>query len=93
MTPEEIALALQAFVELEPEVQKGIVALVHLFHKPKAAAPPRHESLDAGGAGEPTPGTMGFILLGYSEGLWNGPFGAAWDFLNKIKKCLDTACA
>ena len=39
MTPEEIALALQAFVELEPEVQKGIVALVHLFHKPKAAAP------------------------------------------------------
>lgn len=42
MTPEEIALAIQAFIELEPEAQKGIMAalkgvvgLVHLLHKPK----------------------------------------------------------
>lgn len=39
MTPEEIALAVQAFMQLEPEVQKGIVALVHLFHKKKTAQP------------------------------------------------------
>lgn len=35
MTPEEIALAIQAFLDLEPEIQKGIVGLVHLFHKQK----------------------------------------------------------
>jgi hypothetical protein len=40
MTPEEIALAVQAFLELEPELQKGIVALVHLIHKPNPAAAP-----------------------------------------------------
>lgn len=39
MTPEEIALAVQAFMQLEPEVQKGIVALVHLFHKSKTSLP------------------------------------------------------
>ena len=31
MTPEEIAAALEVFNLLEPEVQKGIVALIHLF--------------------------------------------------------------
>ena len=48
MTPQEIALAIQAFMELEPEVQKGIVAIVHLFHKPKVAAAPVVASPAAG---------------------------------------------
>lgn len=39
MSPAEIALAIQAFLELEPEIQNGIVALVHLIHKPKPAVP------------------------------------------------------
>ena len=33
MTPEEIMAAIEAFNLLEPEAQKGIVALIHLFHK------------------------------------------------------------
>jgi len=40
MNSEEILLALQAFTDLEPEIQKGIVALIHLFHKQKAAPSP-----------------------------------------------------
>jgi hypothetical protein len=40
MTPAEVALAIQAFLELEPEVQKGIVGLIHLIHNPKPTIPP-----------------------------------------------------
>lgn len=35
MTPEEISLAVQAFLELEPEIQKAVVAIVHLLRKRK----------------------------------------------------------
>lgn len=37
MTPAEIAAAIEAFLQLEPEIQKGIVALIHLIHKPKSS--------------------------------------------------------
>ena len=40
MNSQEIALAVQAFLELEPEIQKAIVALVHLFHKSKPTPAP-----------------------------------------------------
>lgn len=49
MTPDEILAAIEAFVQLEPEIQKGIVSLVRLIHqrrrteatvpKPTLAAP------------------------------------------------------
>lgn len=38
MTPEEIAALFEAFNLLEPEVQKGIAGLVHLFHKKQLTA-------------------------------------------------------
>lgn len=40
MTPAEVALAIQAFLELEPDIQKGIVGLIHLIHKPKPTIAP-----------------------------------------------------
>lgn len=40
MTPAEIEAAVQAFLELEPEIQKGVAALIHLIHhKSKPATP------------------------------------------------------
>lgn len=33
MTPAEIEAAIEAFNLLEPEVQKGVAALIHLLHK------------------------------------------------------------
>jgi hypothetical protein len=33
MTPAEIDAAIEAFNLLEPEVQKGIAALIHVLHK------------------------------------------------------------
>lgn len=39
MNPAEIQAAIEAFQLLEPEVQKGIVGLIHLLHrKPPTAA-------------------------------------------------------
>jgi hypothetical protein len=40
MSPEEIAIAIQAFLELEPEIQRGIVSLLHLIQKSKPGSPP-----------------------------------------------------
>jgi hypothetical protein len=40
MNAAEILAAIQAFNLLEPEVQKGIVALIHLLAKPKQPPPP-----------------------------------------------------
>jgi hypothetical protein len=37
MTPEEVALFVQLFLSLEPELQKGISDLVGIFHKSKNA--------------------------------------------------------
>ena len=39
MNPAEIIAAIEAFKELEPEIQKGIGAIIHLFHKKKQPAP------------------------------------------------------
>lgn len=33
MTPAEIDAAIQAFQLLEPEMQKGVAALIHVMHK------------------------------------------------------------
>jgi hypothetical protein len=38
MNPAEVQAALVAFQALEPEVQRGIVGLIHLFHKKPADA-------------------------------------------------------
>jgi hypothetical protein len=38
MTPSEIIAAVEAFKDLEPEIQKGIGAIIHLFHKKKQPA-------------------------------------------------------
>lgn len=39
MTPAEIGGAIEVFLQLEPEIQKGIVALIHLIHKPNPMIP------------------------------------------------------
>jgi hypothetical protein len=39
LNPAEIIAAIEAFKELEPEIQKGIVAIIHLFHKKKQPTP------------------------------------------------------
>jgi hypothetical protein len=39
MSPAEIIAAVEAFKDLEPEIQKGIGAIIHLFHKKKQANP------------------------------------------------------
>ena len=38
MTPAEIEAAIEAFNLLEPEVQKGVAALIHLLQKPSDRA-------------------------------------------------------
>ena len=38
MTPAEIQAAIVAFNLLEPEAQKGVAALIHLFHKKQLTA-------------------------------------------------------
>jgi hypothetical protein len=41
VNPAEIIAAVEAFKDLEPEIQKGIAAIIHLFHhKKKLQSPP-----------------------------------------------------
>jgi hypothetical protein len=37
VTPAEVQAAFEAFALLEPEIQKGIAGLIHLFHKSPTA--------------------------------------------------------
>jgi hypothetical protein len=58
MNPAELQLALQAFLLLEPEVQRGIIELVHLIdRKPKTAADyiAEAQTVIAKAAATPTP--------------------------------------